>query len=256
MFARLLDEPVGLEALGAHAPPRRGGRWCETSGGSGLSSQRSTTKPRRRPPVSSQWPCPKSLAPMAIRTTPSASGATRLVGDRAVPAPRLEAFVPDVLQRDVPVAGVRRLELEHQRLVGLERERADHVQVVGRGVGVRRARAASAVTRVLGCVSSSGLMVRCSVASLTIVHAIAVNCSAASTSVIGLRRLGVERFRCACVAGCSVSESPTYSRTTIDDASSRDRAPTARRRGRPSAARRRRTPARTCRRVEVRGRCR
>ena len=74
LFAGLLDEPVGLETLGSHetASPRK--TLVRTSGGSGLSSHRSTMKPRRRPPVSSQWPCPKSLAPMPIRTIPSPPG--------------------------------------------------------------------------------------------------------------------------------------------------------------------------------------
>ena len=140
-FARLLDEQVRVESLGcSRCPPRRDGRVVRTAGASGLSSQRSTTKPRCRPPVSSQWPCPKSLAPMAIRTMPSASGRNALVGDGAVPVPRLEAFVPDALQRDVPVPRVGRAELEHQRLVGLQREGADHVQVVGCGVGAARVR--------------------------------------------------------------------------------------------------------------------
>src|ERR1700716_1275695 len=61
-------------------------------------------------------------------------------------------------------------------------------------------------------------MVRCSVASLTIVHAIAVNCSAASASVIG-RSGWAATHSMAIDAGTAVSESPTYSRTTIDDAS-------------------------------------
>ena len=108
----------------------------DTFGGSGLSSQRNTTKPRCLPPVSSQWPWPKSLAPMAIRTTAVGIGCDALVGDRTVPAARFEAFVPDVLQRDVPVAGVGRLELEHQRLVVGQPEGAEHVQVVRCGVGV------------------------------------------------------------------------------------------------------------------------
>ena len=125
----------GLEALGGHETASARRTLVRTSGGSGLSSHRSTMKPRRRPPVSSQCPCPKSLAPMAIRNDIADPGDKCLVGDRAVPVPRLEAFVPDVLQRDVPVSGVRRPELEHQRLVGLQRERADHVQVVGCGVG-------------------------------------------------------------------------------------------------------------------------
>ena len=43
--------------------------------------------------------------------------------------------MPDVLQRDVPVPGVGWLDVEHERLVGVEPEGADHVQVVRRGVG-------------------------------------------------------------------------------------------------------------------------
>src|SRR6185437_16366979 len=59
-----------------------------------------------------------------------------LVGHRAVPTAWLQALVPDVFQGDVPVPGVGRLDVEHQRLVGLEPESPDHVQVVRSGVGV------------------------------------------------------------------------------------------------------------------------
>ena len=85
--------------------------------------------------------------------------------------------------------------------------------------------AAAAVTRVLGWVSSSGLMVRCSVASLTMVHAIAVNCLGRRSIGNRLQRFGVEALDVACVAGCSAAGSPTYSRTTIDDGVRRDRDP-------------------------------
>ena len=53
--------------------------------------------------------------------------------------------------------------------------------------------AATAVTRVLGWSSNSGLMVRCSVASFINVHAIAVNWSASATSVSAADRVGVQR---------------------------------------------------------------
>ena len=43
-----------------------------TSGAAGLSSHRSVTNPRRRPPVSSQLGRPGSVAPMTTRTVPSA----------------------------------------------------------------------------------------------------------------------------------------------------------------------------------------
>ena len=78
--------------------------------------------------------------------------------------------------------------------------------------------AASALSSALGWVSSSGLTVRWSVASLTIVHAIAVNCSAASASVIGCNG-SASTHSMSMVAGSSVSASPMYSRTTIDEAS-------------------------------------
>ena len=77
---------------------------------------------------------------------------------------------------------------------------------------------AASVSSALGWVSSSGLTVRWSVASLTIVHAIAVNCSAASASVIGCNG-SASTHSMSMVAGSSVSASPMYSRTTIDDAS-------------------------------------
>ena len=101
--------------------------------------------------------------------------------------------------------------------------------------------AAAAVTRMFGWVSSSGLIVRCSVDSLTMVHAIAVNCAAASASVIGAQRCGVDGSM-RMVAGSSVAGSPTYSRTTIDEASAGigTHWPC---RGRRAAARRPRTPA-------------
>ncbi len=82
----------------------------------------------------------------------------------------------------------------------------------------RRVRPPRAVSSVLGCVSSSGLMVRCSVVSFMIVHAIAVNCSAASASVIGCGGSASTQSM-SIVADSSVSASPMYSRTTIDDAS-------------------------------------
>ena len=50
------------------------------------------------------------------------------------------------------------------------------------------------MTRVFGCVSSSGLMVRCSVVSFMMVHAIAVNCSAASSSDNARGGCAVERI--------------------------------------------------------------
>ena len=49
--------------------------------------------------------------------------------------PGLEAFMPDAFQGDAPVPRIGRAELQHQRFVGLQCERPDHVQVVGGGVG-------------------------------------------------------------------------------------------------------------------------
>ena len=67
----------------------------------------------------------------ARRRSATAAG----VGQRAAPAAGVDALVPDVLDGDAPVAGVGRLQVEDQGLVGLEAERAEHVEVVGRGVG-------------------------------------------------------------------------------------------------------------------------
>src|SRR5690349_9267747 len=87
------------------------------------------------------------------------TGHHSFAGAGAVPASRFEAFVPDVLQRDVPVPGGRRFEFEHQRLVGASR----YVPIMYKLSGVVSAAprsAASAVTSVFGRVSSSGLIVR------------------------------------------------------------------------------------------------
>ena len=63
-------------------------------------------------------------------------GAAPLLVTRTVPALRLDALVPDALQRDVPVAGVGRCRYSSTSAsLRLEPEGADHVEVVRGGVG-------------------------------------------------------------------------------------------------------------------------
>ncbi len=113
---------VAGEGEGGHAapPPRRRRPRFVTTGGSGWSSQRRVTKPRWRPPVSSQV----SGRPVRTRRVAVTDDQSNLsvvpgrrggVGRRAGPAAGIDALVPDVLDGHAPVAVARRGELDRER---------------------------------------------------------------------------------------------------------------------------------------------
>ena len=191
-LAGLRDEGVGVEPVGAHSRiPSHGDH---DVGGVGVVQPSQDDEPAV--PATGVEPVPVAEVLGADGDPHHAVcvGADALVGDRAVSAPRLDALVPDVLERDVPVAGVGRVDLEQQRLVVGAARRCRSCRGCRAWCRRRRGRRPAAVSSTLGWSSSSGLMVRCSVVSFMSVHAIAVNCSATSASVSGRRWLDVERL--------------------------------------------------------------
>ena len=146
---RSADRSSAISVIAPRWWSRRGERGCRASAGS-----RSRGAGRR---CRASWARRDRWRRRRSAPCRRAVGRPRGVGERAAPPARVDALVPDVLERDAPVAGVGRVELEHQRLAAARAGRCRSCRGCRAWCRPSRARAASAVTQHVGLVEQFGL---------------------------------------------------------------------------------------------------